>query len=324
MMRRLRIFFVCCGVLLSAGVSSADQYAFVKPATDDLTESLQVFRESLLKLESSNAELSRYNRDLKEHIEQGTAQLQSLNKNQDQPKAKADASKMEKKSSVLNAFEIQTDEVNDRRQNIEQEMAMKQLAMQESLRRQQVLWAQLAVAKDGNLAQLQERNEAAVKEINTEKTELTRRLEEARRRVNDMEAELSYQSALREDPAISLPKLSAQRDRLRQKLAALSSNAPVQKSAADLNVSKKLNFEVNGLAQQRSEKANLLQILESQYDKNEKITKNAAEEKKLQDAITALKKTNMLLLQQSADLKFEMVDLDKRKSYLEKIVSSAR
>jgi hypothetical protein len=65
-------------------------------------------------------------------------------------------------------------------------------------------------------------------------------------------------------------------------------------------------------------------MLQLQYDKNQKLTKNAAEEKKLQDTIAVLKKDNRLLRQQAADLRFDMVDLDKRKNHLEKIVHSAR
>jgi chromosome segregation ATPase len=328
MRREVFIIFLFCSVSFFAGPSLAANRSFVRPSVDDLTESLQVFRESVSKLEDSNAELSEYNGNLKEHIQQAKAGLLSLNKEREQLEkdAKLYASKTEKKSGELDSFDGQMNQIKDRMQSVEQDVSLKQRAIEDRLRRQQVIWEQLAVAKDNqSIDKLNERNTTASAEIVTEKVELTHRLEDARKQLEDLKEQISYESVLREDPAASLPKLTAQRDNLRQKLASLSPG-PVsnQKSPVDPNELKRLNFEVNELARHYSDQTNLLQMLESQYDKNQKLTKNAAEEKKLQESINPLKKNNKLLRQQAADLKFEMVDLDKRKAQLEQAVNSAK
>lgn len=323
--RGICVFIIVCGLLWVAGPSSAARRAGL-PSAGDLTERLEGFRDTFSRLEAANSEFLEYNRNLKAHLEQGKSEVQSLKKQHDELEKEAQlyAVKTQKKSAELISFETKKDETKARMQSIEQDIVMKQLVMHERMRRQQAIWEQLAAInnKDG-VAQLQEHNTEALAQTLKEKVELSRQLKESQGRLADLEAQVAYQSILRQDPSVSLPKLTAERDHLNQKFSVVSADS-VLSPPVDFNQLKKLNFEVNELAKRRSDQTNLLQMLDSQYDKNEKLTKNSPQEKKLQESIAVFKKDNKLLRQQAADLRFEMVDLDKRKARLERVVKSSK
>jgi chromosome segregation ATPase len=319
-MRRVWIIMMCAAVVLPASAWAT------RRSTEALSESLQGFEQSIAKLQDANSRLSDYNRDLKAHIQQGKNTLKSLAQENEQLEKDAGlyASKTEKKSGELNTFEIQMNQIKGQLQKIDQDLDAKQQKLNAQLRRQQVIWTQMGLAKDKNaIDQLEERNVEASAAVIKDKMELNEDLRNAEDRIAGLEKEVAYQSLLRQDPQISLPKLASQRDELRQQLASLSSNAD-QAPPIDPNQIKKLKSEISELDKRRTQDTNLLQMLQAQYDKNQRMAKNVAEEKKLQDTIAALKKDNKSLKQQTADLRFEMVDLDKRKAHLENIVKSAR
>jgi chromosome segregation ATPase len=325
MYRSVFVFLAICGLFFPAGLSLAVRQS--GPAsTRDLTERLEGFENTFSDLEAANREFLDYNRKLKAHIEQGQNALASLKKQYETltQEAKLYASKTEKKSGELSAFEAKQDEIKSRMQTLEQDIAMKQLVIDDRRRRQEVIWEQMAAVNNNEpVAQIEERNTTALAEILNEKGELAEQWRDAQSRLADLEAQIAYEAILREDLAVSLPRLSGERDALEQRLTALAGGSAAQ-PAVDPKQLKKLNLEIKELAKRRLDQVNLLQMLETQYDKNQKMTKNSPQEKKLQEGIAALKRDNKLLRQQVVDLRFEMVDMDKRKSHLERVVKSAR
>jgi len=296
-------------------------------SADDLAENLQGLRDSVSKLEESNAEFIQANRNLKDKIEQGQLQLQSLSAarpphpNETKPAPK----KTPKQTSEPNAQQARVNDIKARFPKIEEEKYAAQQQLQSRVDRQELVWQQLALAQDPQgIDELKEQNSEAMAAVRQQKTEARSELDEVLRRVKELQKEVSYQSLLSGDPTVSLPKLTQHKEELRQQLSALTLPAVSQTSASAAGDLKKAAFEVNELARRKKELSNLLQILGSQYDKDQKTVKNASQEKKLKDNLTVLQMDNKMYHHQLADLRIEMVNLDKDKARLEKLVPSTK
>ncbi len=325
MPRHILVFFLGGIFMMAAGLAGAAQRTSFVSSADDLTERLQDFRQSVSKLEQANEEFSEYNGSLKEHIQQGKAALESLRQEHTQleDNAKAYDSKTHKQSDELKTFEAGIAELKGKLQSVEEQINLKQQQAGDQMVRQKIVWDQLGAANANGVADLDERNAAEAAELVAQKVGLAQELSSRQPQLRLLEADIAYQSLLTLDPATSLPRLTQERDKLAAQLAALSPSAK-EKAPVDKGQIAKLKTEVAQLSQLRSERANLLQMLEIQYDRGQKSTRSASSEKKLQDSLGALKKDNRALRQQAADMRFEMIDLDKRKTRLEKFVASSR
>jgi chromosome segregation ATPase len=325
MPRHISVFFFCGILIMTAGPAWAVQRTSFVSSADDLTARLQDFKQSVSRLEQANAEFFEHNGNLKERIRQGKSTLESLKQDHAQLKKNAEAydSKTHKQSDELRAFETGVAELKSKLGSLEQEINFKQQDASDRLVRQKVVWDQLAAVKANGVADLAEHNAAEASDLVAQKVGLAQELASRQPRLRQLEAQIAYQSLLSLDPVASLPRLTQERDKLETQLAALS---PSVKEKAPLDKAQiyKLKAEIAQLSKVRSERANLLQMLELQYDRSQKSARSASSEKKLQDSLAALKKDNRALRQQAADMRFEMIDLDKRKTRLEKIVHSSR
>jgi DNA repair exonuclease SbcCD ATPase subunit len=313
------VFVMMFGAAVAAQSCFADApgVAMAPQSVDDQAKSLVGFNSSLSNLETANADLSQLNRRLQQRIEQWRTVLQPLVKEHQllEEQSRSLAANALKKTADVTALENRMTELKARQQTIEKEIMTKQSAIAERLASERVIWSQLSGASAEVGVGQRNRPGRNLQDILSKKVLLEGRLKVLKDHLADLQSELKYQALLADDPQVSLPQLTIQRDQLKKELSLKEANFTVHEEEI-----KQLKAEIQELSKTKTDQANLLQILEVQYDKNQKFIKDAGEEKKLQETIVSLRKDGEVLKQQAADLQIEMINLDKSKAELEKTV----
>ncbi|GEM_PF-3936938 len=326
--RVLFLFILLCAVGAAAVPSWAQRRDYRLRSSDDLVKEFQVLHNSVDRLVQANVEWAEHNRVLQQNIQELQRRRQAAGKDGELlVKDLADWEEKIKSKAAMGRAKVKEDEIKDRLVNANQEIAMKKEQLKAGQEEQQRVWERLAVA---GTSEGQSQNARNLQEYINEKKKLDRRLKDSIVQKERLEQRLDYLKLLNADSSLSVPKLMAKRDMLKSRRDILSGQSsknprnPV--SYRDLSSQerfKKLDFEVKKLAQKHLENSKLLQTIENQYNSDPSVS-HSGDEKKIQESIGKLRNENKLLKAQLANLRFEMVSLDKKKAQLEQEVKPAK
>lgn len=203
------------------------------------------------------------------------------------------------------------DDTKTRLLKMDQEIEMKKIAFAQRHKQQEYILKLLDIVKSGGTV------EGNIQTVKKTQTELVKHLEEGKRRLEDIEAQWKELSFWYGDASLTTPQLTLTRDGLQEKLTVLKGVGISQNWSSYQAQIQKLNRDINELSKSHSSYAKTLEAIESEYTGKDATAQLRMDEKKLQQTLTRLKKDNKSLQRQAADLRFEMIDLDKKKSSLE-------
>lgn len=317
-MKIVRIILGCavCGVLWAGNVSSAPPDP-MEHSVSELSQGLEHLVESSDNLAAANEQLSISAKALRQNeaalqeqsrfFDKNNARLeQELTGYQDKTKDKVELTKQNQaKAKEHKALLVKLD----------QEIALKKIALAEREKQQTYVLKLLEITKKGGTV---EQNIQAIKDT---QIQMSRQVNEGRERINALENEWKELSFWYGSPSVSVPQLTATRNELREKLASLQKSGIYEKWEQDQRQIQKLEDGIKILVKHHNNYLEELQTIESKYDNDKNQPQFWTNEKKLQQNLNQLKRDNKGLQRQAADLRRDMVEWDKKKSALEGIVS---
>lgn len=318
MMMRFSII-LCFGACFVFWTGSSIFAASLDPtehSIDELSQGLQSLVDSSNQLVQNNDALIVRNQNLKKKVDflERTSRTLGENNAQLEKDLAGYEERNKDKHEIVKQNQVDVQAAKDQMVNIGQQMAMKKIAFAQRQKQQKYIFELLTIANNGG---------SIVQDIETVKdtqAKLAKQVTDGQNRLRDLEGEWKELSFWYGDISISLPKLKATRDQLKMHLADLNKTGISERWSRDQNQIQRLEGEIKGLAKQRASYLEALKAIENKYVGNSISSQSQADEQKLEANLKKLKKDNKILQKQTADLRLEMVGLDKKKSRLEDIL----
>ena len=318
MKQKLKTIFLF-GVCVIWGLGSCVFAAPHNPAERSLNEfsqGLQSLADSSNSLVEVNDQLIEQNRPLKKNYVFLERQLRSLGQNNAQLEKELIEyeDKTKDKLDIMKQNQAKVDEAKARLVKIDQEIVKKEISLAERQKQQDYVFKLLAITNRGGTT------EQDIQMIQNTQAQLVKQANEGRERLKRLENEWQELSFWYGDSSASMPKLTATRDQLKERLGSLKKLGVFEQWRHDQSQIQKLDREVKGLVKRHSNYLGALKVIENEYIGNKESAQSLADDKKLQRNLGQLKKDNKTLQKQAADLRLEMVEWDKKKSTFEHIL----
>jgi chromosome segregation ATPase len=319
MMRRFKIIF-CFGVCIIFWTGSRIFAAPLDPtehSVDELSHGLESLVDSSNQLVQNNDDLTVRNQNLKRRVDflERTSRVLEENNVQLEKDLAGFEEKNKNKHEIIEQNQVNAQGAKNQMINIDQQIAMKKIALAERQKQQKYIFELLTIADKGGSV------DQDIQMVKDTQTKLARQVNDGQSRLQDLENKWKELSFWYGDVSISMPKLKITRDQLKAQLDDLKKTGISERWSRDQNQIHKLDGEIKGLVKQRSSYLGALKVIENKYIGGAVSTPAQADEQKLQANLRQLKKDNKGLQRQVTDLRLEMVGLDKKKSGLENILS---
>ena len=319
MIRRFKIIF-CFGVCLVFWTGSRIFAAPLDPtehSVEELSQGLQSLVDSSNQLVQNNDDLTVRNQNLKRRVDflDRTSRALGENNAQLEKDLAGYEEKNKNKHGIIEQNQVNAQNAKDQMVSIDQQVAMKEIALAERQKQQKYIFELLTIANNGGSI------DQDIQMVKATQTKLARQVNDGQNRLQDLENEWKELSFWYGDVSISVPKLKTIQDQLKVQLDDLKKTGISERWSRDQNQIQKLDREIKGLVKQRLSYLGALKAIENKYIGSAVSTQSQADEQKLQANLKQLKKDNKALQKQAADLRLEMVSLDKKKAGLENILS---
>lgn len=308
------VLFVIAGLSLPAFSGSSD------PTVGELSQSLESLVEGANRLVAVNDELTARNNTLKEKSDSSRARNELLIKSNDQLSGELAVyqQKIKNRTEVVEHNQLKVNEAEARLVKMDQNIESKKIALAQRQKQHEYVFKLLAIVNNGGMV------DQNIQTVRKTQEQLIKKLDEGRRRVEDLEGQWKELSFWYGDAALTLPQLKGTRDHLKEKLAALKGTG-VLEDWSDLQAQiLKLKKEIKTLSQRHFSYFKTLEVIEKEYLGKDAAAQAGSDERKLEQTLSRLKKDNKTIQRQAADLRFEMIDLDKKKTSLESSLAQNR
>ncbi len=308
-----RIWGVICGLFVMTGLSSSLCAGSSERSIGELSQSLQSLVDSSNHLVAANDELTGRNNALKQKVDSLRARNNVLSKSIEQLTGELAVyqQKTKNRTGIVEENQSKIHEAEARLLKMDQDIELKKIALAQRQKQQEYVFKLLAMVNSGATV------EGNIQTVRKTQEQLVKQMEEGRRRVEDLQGQWKELSFWYGDASMTVPQLTGTRDQLKEKLAALNETG-VSEDWSDRQAQiQKLNKEIKALAKSHLSYSKTLEVIESEYVGKDATAQARSDERKLQQTLNRLKKDNKTLQRQAADLKFDMIDLDKKKASLE-------
>lgn len=314
--RRFRIMSCLCVSLFFCAASrlcAATASDPIEQSIEQLSGGLQSLADSSTHLANTNEDLIERNQILKKNVELLQRRLRAVQEN-NAALGNESASYEEKnkaRQSDVKQNEDPSKELKDRITQMDQDIAIKKIALDERKKQQRYLLDWLKIAnKGGGIDQ-------DTKEIKDMQTKLLQKARAGRTQLKKTEDEWKELNFWYGEPSVSMPKLNKRRDELKKRLSNLKTLGISEQWSNSQNQIQALEVEVRTLVKQHDTYEIVLKDIENKYVTNDS-SESKTNDQKLRLNLAKLKKENKILQKEVANLRLEMVNLDKKKSDLDK------
>lgn len=283
------------------------------PSVEEFSAGLTGLAESTDRLADENVRQERQNADLKQRVsllEKKFGQLIQDNR-QLETEILALNEQTKGKDDALRRLEGDGQKSLEDLKKVDQEIALSKIALAEREKQQKYLLEILALVRKKDPVQLDMKSVLDNQEV------LKERLTLGEKRVEVLERKYKELSFWFGDVAVSLPQLNSVKKQVREQIDGLRKNNVSDQWGRNHLEMRSLEGEIKEIVFQHDLYMDMASALESQYAKGGSSKESRQEEQKLEINLSHLKRKNRALQGQAAELRFEMVNLDKKKTELE-------
>ena len=312
-------FFICLFCLLFAGrveTILAAPWDVKTKSVDEFSSGLQALVDSSVQLEATNNEAAGINADLKQRIEELNTQINSAALNNTDFEKQLDGYKDKNKDNELKLHELEDAQAKnkERLDDLDKEIAFTKIRVSERKKQQGYLLELITIAQKNGKVDL----DHSVIIENQEK--LKRQVKDSLSRMIAFEKEYKVLSFWYGDAAVSMPELTKIKDEIVMEIDSYKKENVSEKWAKNRNQLQTLEKDIAASIQERNTHSVALEAIENKYVTKSGSSKKLPEEQKLQANLVQLKGENKKLQKKVTDLRAVMVNLDKNKAKLEKML----
>lgn len=304
----------CCLIVVCLFVFLPQAFAQTQGhSVDQLSHGLQSLVDSSERLATVNDTLTAQNRALQKKLDvlrQKSGDLAASNVRLNDELVLY-RNKTGEKAGSLELNQKRAEEFKERLSGMNHEIEMKKIDLSQHQKQQEYVLKLLNIVNGGGTV------EQNIESISKTQNHLARQLQESDRRIGDLESQWKELSFWYGDSSQTLPQLAATRDQLKDKLAVLNASGVSENWSAYQKKIWELEKETKELDKSHSIYQRTLEVIENNYVGKNSTVQLRSDEKKLQQTLNRLKKDNKFLQKQGADLRMDMINLDKKRSILE-------
>jgi chromosome segregation ATPase len=306
----------CLLVLWQAEVCLAGTWALKTKSADDFSQGLQALVESSEQLEIKNNDLMAIDKELKLRIDAFNSDLIKINLNNSELQKKLTAynDTNKDKESKYKELNNEQDKKKSQLDGLDKEIAINKIHLSERKKQQEYLLELIGMVQKNGRVDLDHsvimENQQKLKQILIGSID----------RNSNLEKEWKRLSFWYGDTKFSIAELSGIRERLKNQIGELKKENITENWAKNHYQVQKLDMEIKSLIQQRNSLIGALELIENKYVGGERKSQTLEEEDKLQKNLVKLKRENKGIQRKVNELRLKMIELDKKKSYLEKMI----
>ena len=294
----------------------AGTWALKTKSADDFSQGLQALVESSEQLEIKNNDLMAIDKELKLRIDAFNSDLIKINLNNSELQKKLTAynDTNKDKESKYKELNNEQDKKKSQLDGLDKEIAINKIHLSERKKQQEYLLELIGMVQKNGRVDLDHsvimENQQKLKQILIGSID----------RNSNLEKEWKRLSFWYGDTKFSIAELSGIRERLKNQIGELKKENITENWSKNHYQVQKLDMEIKSLIQQRNSLIGALELIENKYVGGERKSQTLEEEDKLQKNLVKLKRENKGIQKKVNELRLKMIELDKKKSYLEKMI----
>lgn len=283
------------------------------PSVSEFSRGLQGLAESTDRLQRENDRQERLNAGIKERVgflEKNVGQLTKENQQLEKEILEL-GEKTKGKDEQIKQIQDSAQKSLDALKKTDQEIALSQIAFAERQKQQKYLLEILTLAREKGSFHIE------MKSVLENQETLRQKASSGLKRVEDLEREWKELSFWYGDSTVSLPQLTDVKNKIQEQIKGYQRNNVSAQWTRNHTEMKRMEKEIKEIVFQHDLYMDMYKALESKYIEGDLSKEVQQEEQKLQINLTHLKRKNKALQKQAGELRYEMVNLDKKKTELE-------